>query len=269
MVPVGCFDAIVEAFPSGCSTYQAALIPSQGSFFQLNFWQMAYNNQFIIGKGIEDIGIKGIYFKIEGLHNTEFDPEFEPILDAQLHWLLSNLDGDPDFIKKDLILSGFRNLHERTGASNRKNLAAPENLLKLVSKHRSIPRINLLVDIYNTISIKYKLALGAHDLATIEGDIYLKFTSGHEKYVPLGSTEPKEVPANHYSYVDSSDEILCYLDVRQVNKSLVALETTDCFFVVQGNAETSFRYIEDASSELIALTKKFCGGNETILGCVG
>lgn len=230
---------------------------------------MTYNNQFIIGKGIEDIGIKGIYFKIEGLRNTEFDPEFEPILDAQLNWLLSNLDGDPDYIRKDLILSGFRNLHERTGASNRKNFAAPENLLKAVSKHRSIPRINLLVDIYNTISIKYKLALGAHDLASVEGDIHLKFTSGNEKYVPLGAIEPKEVPANHYSYVDSSDEILCYLDVRQVNKSLVALETTDCFFVVQGNAETSFRYIEDASSELIALTKRFCGGYETRLGCVG
>lgn len=230
---------------------------------------MTYNNQFIIGKGIEEIGIKGIYFKIEGLYNTEFDPEFEPILDAQLNWLLSNMDGDPNFIKKNLILSGFRNLHERTGASNRKNLAAPENLLKTVYKHRSIPRINLLVDIYNTISIKYKLALGAHDLASVEGDIHLKFTSGREKYVPLGATEPEEVPANHYSYVDGSDEILCYLDVRQVNKSLVAPETTDCFFVVQGNAETSFRYFEDASSELIALTKKFCVGNETILGCVG
>jgi len=263
------FDAIVRDFPSGCTTYQAALIPSQGSFFHLKFRQMTYKNQFLIGKGIEEIGIKGLYFKIEGLRNTEFDPEFEPILDAQLNWLLSNMDGDPDFIKKDLILSGFRNLHERTGASNRKNLASPENLLKTVSKHRSIPRINLLVDIYNTISIKYKLALGAHDLASVEGNIHLKFTSGNEKYVPLGATEPKNVPANHYSYVDSSDEILCYLDVRQVNKSLVVPETTDCFFVVQGNAETSFRYIEDASSELIALTKKFCGGNETILGCVG
>ena len=229
---------------------------------------MAYNNQFIIGKGIEELGIKGIFFKIEGLLNAEYDPEFESLFEAQLHWLLLNMDEDPDFIRKDPILTGFRNLHIRTGASNRKNLAAPENLLNAVFKHRSIPRINLLVDIYNTISLKYRLALGAHDLAAVEGNIHLKFTSGNEKYIPLGATVPKEVPANHYSYVDDSDEILCYLDVRQVNKSLVAPETTDCFFVVQGNTETSYRYIEDATSELIDLTKKFCGGNETILGYV-
>jgi len=230
---------------------------------------MNYNNQFIIGDGIEELGIKGLYFKIEGLQNVEYDSKFEPILDAQLNWLLSNMEDNPDFIKEDTILSGFRNLHERTGASNRKNIAAPENLLKTIFKHHSIPRINLLVDIYNTISIKYKLALGAHDLAAIQGNIYLKFTSGNEKYVPLGTTEPKKVPANHYSYIDSSDEILCYLDVRQVNKSLVVPETTDCFFVVQGNSETSHQYIEEATAELIELTKKFCDGNETILGRVG
>jgi DNA/RNA-binding domain of Phe-tRNA-synthetase-like protein len=230
---------------------------------------MTYNTQFIIHEGIGEIGLKGIYFKIEGMRNSEFHPEFEAILNNELKWLLGKLDENPEFIKNDPILSGFRNLHERTGASNRKNHAAPENLLTTVSKHRAIPRINLLVDIYNTVSFKYKLALGAYDLANVKGDIHLKFTSGREKYFPLGATEAKEVPANHYSYIDGSNEILCYLDVRQVNKSLVAPETTDCFFVVQGNTETSFRYIKEASSELISLVKKFCGGNETILGCVG
>jgi len=230
---------------------------------------MTYNNQFIIHEGISEIGLKGIYFKIEGLKNTEFHPEFESILNTELKWLLAKLDENPEFIIKDPILSGFRNLHERTGASNRKNSAAPENLLKTVSKHRAIPRINLLVDIYNTVSLKYKLALGAHDLANVKGDIHLKFTSGREKYFPFGATEAKEVPANHYSYIDDSNEILCYLDVRQVNKSLVTPETTDCFFVVQGNSETSFRYIREAANELIALVKRFCGGSETILGFVG
>jgi DNA/RNA-binding domain of Phe-tRNA-synthetase-like protein len=229
---------------------------------------MRYTNQFIIGKGIEELGLKGIYFKVEGLRNAEYHPEFEPILENEINLLNNGLERGPEWIKQDRILAGFRNLHERTGASNRKNLSAPENLLKTVAKHHTIPRINLLVDIYNTISIKYKLALGAHDLAAVQGDIYLRLTSGTEKYVPLGSTEPKEVPANHYSYIDSSNEVLCYLDVRQVIKSLVSPKTTDVFFVVQGNAETSFQYIKCAADELIALTKRFCGGTETTLGCV-
>jgi len=230
---------------------------------------MHYTNQFIIGKGIEELGLKGIYFKIEGLLNTEFHPEFEVILDHEISLLTTKLNRDPELINNDPILNGFRTLHVRTGASNRKNLAAPENLLKTVSKHHTIPRINLLVDIYNIISVKYKLALGAHDLAAVQGDIHLKLTSGTEKYVPLGATEPKDVPANHYSYIDGSNEILCYLDVRQVNKSLVSPKSTDVFFVVQGNSETSFQYIKEATAELIELTKRFCGGVDTVLGYVG
>lgn len=230
---------------------------------------MAYNNQFIAHNGIEDIGLKGIYFKIEGLNNSEYHPEFEPVIQNEVKKVLTTMGQNDEYIKNDTILKGFRDLHENTGASNRKNLAAPENLLKTVSRHGSIPRINLLVDIYNTISIKYRLALGAHDLSEVDGNIHLRFTNGSEKYVPLGSTEPKPVPANHYSYIDSSNEILCYLDVRQANKEIVAPETKACFFTVQGNSETSFDYIERAASELIELSKKYCGGQETILAHVG
>ena len=230
---------------------------------------MTYNNQFIAHNGIEAIGIKGIYFKIEGLNNSEYHPDFEPVIKDEVGKVLKTMEQNDEYIRNDTILQGFRHLHESTGASNRKNLAAPENLLKTVSRHGSIPRINLLVDIYNTVSIKYKLALGAHDLSEVEGDIHLRFTDGSEKYVPLGSVEPKAVPANHYSYIDSSNEILCYLDVRQANKAIVAPETKACFFTVQGNSETPLEYIEEAVWELIALAKKYCGGRETILGHVG
>jgi DNA/RNA-binding domain of Phe-tRNA-synthetase-like protein len=230
---------------------------------------MAYYKRFIVENGIEEIGLKGIYFKVEGLTNLEFHPEFEPFVKNEVNKVLGIIEGDGEFFRNDLILQGFRQLHERTGAPNRKNPAAPENLLKTISKHRALPRINLLVDIYNTISIKYRLALGAHDLSAIDGNIHLRFTTGSEKYVPIGSVEPKDVPAHHYSYIDSGNEILCYLDVRQVNKSIVTAQTTDSFYIVQGNAETSPGYIEEAVHELIALTRQYCGGKETILGKVG
>jgi len=230
---------------------------------------MSYSNQFIIGEGIKALGLKGIYLKIEGLTNTESHPGFKPFLETELNKVLASIDQDSEFIKNNAILQGFRKLHESTGASNRKNLAAPENLLKIVSKNRTIPSINLLVDIYNTISIKYKLALGAHDLSKIDGNIHLRFTRGDEKYIPLGSDGIKIVPANHYSYIDSSNEILCYLDVRQVNKSIVTTKTTDSFYIVQGNSETSAEYIEAATNELIYLTKEYCGGAVTILGVAG
>jgi DNA/RNA-binding domain of Phe-tRNA-synthetase-like protein len=124
----------------------------------------------------------------------------------------------------------------------------------------------LLVDIYNAISLKYKLALGAHDWNKIEGNVNLKFTNGTEKFIPLGETEPKSIRAGEYSYIDDSNEIICYLDVRQIDKTKVTLKTKDVFFVVQGNAFTSYSYIEQAATELIQLVKKFCGGQDYLIG---
>jgi len=222
------------------------------------------DKQFIVHPEIPAIGIKGIYLIIENIINREKNEDFQKhqkqvIEKAYKYTIQTDL-------KEDLILQGFRQLHEAVGAPNRKNLSAPENLYKQLVKTGDIPHVNLLVDIYNTISIKYKLALGAHDVSSIDGNIHLKLVDGTEKYVPIGDSNVKPIRAGEYSYVDDSNEIICYLDVRQVKKTKVTVDTSSVFIVVQGNPNTSFVYIEEAVSELVKQIKKYCGGNEKVIG---
>jgi DNA/RNA-binding domain of Phe-tRNA-synthetase-like protein len=226
-----------------------------------------FDKQFIVHPEISTIGLKGIYLTIEYITNKENDLDFQsyqkPILD-QAYTYASQHD-----LKEDPILQGFRHLHEAVGAPNRKNLSAPENLYKLLVKNGgNIPHINLLVDIYNTISVKYKLALGAHDLDKIDRNIHLKFTDGAETYQPIGESPNKPIAAGQYSYIDESNEIICYLDVRQVKKTAVNEDTTSVFFVVQGNSNTPIDYIRKATAELVEQVKKYCGGKEKIIGIV-
>jgi DNA/RNA-binding domain of Phe-tRNA-synthetase-like protein len=228
---------------------------------------MAIQKQFITDPKIADIGLKGIYLTIENIRNKKSDVRFEQYQKEVIEKAYLYARQIPD-IKEDPIIKGFRQLHEAVGAPNRKNLSAAENLYKFLSKHADIPHINLLVDIYNTISIKYKLALGAHDWDRTDGNIHLRFTTGAEKFIPLGETEPKPVRAGEYSYIDDSNEIVCYLDVRQIDKTKVTLNTKNVFFVIQGNTNTPFPYIEDAASELIDLTQKYCGGEAYMLAQV-
>lgn len=56
------------------------------------------------------------------------------------------------------------------------------------------------------------------------------------------------------------------MDVRQVKKTAVDLDTNSVFFVVQGNADTPLAYIEEAVAELVEQVKKYCGGQEKIIG---
>ena len=98
-----------------------------------------------------------------------------------------------------------------------------------------------------------KLALGAHDLAKTEGNISLKLTTGNENYIPLGSEEAKVVKAGIYSYIDDANDIICFSEIRQVDKTKVTNESEDIFFIVQGNKETSDKYVEEVAKELITV----------------
>ena len=125
-----------------------------------------------------------------------------------------------------------------------------KRLLKNLLKKQEFHKINPLVDLYNLISMDTKLALGAHDLDKIEGNITLRLTQGNENYIPLGSEEAKEVKAGIYSYIDDANDIICYSEIRQVDKTKVTNESKDIFFIVQGNKETSDKYVKDIAKEL-------------------
>ena len=107
-----------------------------------------------------------------------------------------------------------------------------KRLLKNLLKKQEFHKINPLVDLYNLISMDTKLALGAHDLDKTEGNITLRLTQGNENYIPLGSEEAKEVKAGIYSYIDDANDIICFSEIRQVDKTKVTNESKDIFFIV-------------------------------------
>lgn len=221
------------------------------------------NLSFNVSQDVLDLGLTCSCFIISDLRNRETDAGFEVIKEQVIKEVRSELS--PEKIKNAHVLCGFRELHKAIGFSNRKNIAASENLLKLLLQQGRLPHVNLLVDIYNLVSIKTMLALGAHDTARIAGSINLRFTNGTEKFWPIGGTGYKTVASGEYAYVDDENDIICRLEVRQVEKTKVTLDTKGCFYIVQGNANTDSNYIKNVTEELISLTKHFCGGQEQML----
>lgn len=225
---------------------------------------MFYNQvKFDISDEVTALGLQGAYFSMGNIRNKLTDSEFEEIKEQAIKELLSDLSDDK--IKENTILSGFRRLHDAVGRSNKKNVSSPENLLHNLLRTGQLPRINLLVDIYNLVSIKTFLAIGAHDLANVSGNIHLRLTKGTEKFLPLGSEQLKIVSSGEYAYIDDNEDVICRLEVRQVEKTKVTEHTTECFFIVQGNPATDSDYLKMCTEQLINLIKKFCGGQEHML----
>ena len=219
--------------------------------------------QFDIAEELLQNGVCGVYLVIHRLSNQQTDDEFEQYKEKRLEEIYNSLQ--PNFLATDPILKGYRDLHTHFGFSNRNFPAAPETLFENLLRHRRLAHINLLVDIYNLISLETRLALGAHDLARVVGNIHLRPMRGDENYWPLGSAEAKKVRAGGYSYIDDANDILCMLDSRQVEKSKVTPLTTDAFYIIQGNPATSPDYLLAGAKELIRLTQKYCGGEAKIL----
>ena len=217
------------------------------------------NFQFKIQQEVLDLGVKIKGVRIHGINNTVYFSSLNDYIDVHVKRLLEN--NTLDTLKENRIIQGFYDLHKEVGIPKRKNLPASENLLKKQEFHK----INPLVDIYNLISMDTKLALGAHDLAKTEGNISLKLTTGSENYMPLGSEEAKVVKAGIYSYIDDANDIICFSEIRQVDKTKVTNESEDIFFIVQGNKVTSNKYVEDVAKELITVVTYYLGGVGEIL----
>lgn len=221
------------------------------------------NLTFDVSDDVLNLGLKVACLLMEGVQNTEHKPTFDSYLQRETSQILQAITREN--LKSDPILKGFRLLHERIGCSNRKNIAASENLLKFLLKTGQLPRVNLLVDIYNLVSLKSRLSLGAHDIKYIGGNVHLKVTTGLEGFWPIGNPEPDSVKSGEYAYIDDDNDVICRLEVRQVEKTKVTLDTKDCFYIIQGNPETSIAELKAATENLVELTKQFCGGQEHIL----
>ena len=219
--------------------------------------------QFQISEAARALGLKAVCFVIEGVRNQPTHSEFETLKAQTLSQAAQDLSFEA--IQADPVLSGFRALHDAIGRSNRKNVASPESLLKLVLQTGGLPQVNLLVDIYNLVSVKTRLSLGAHDLSAISGNVQLRLTDGSETFWPMGSDKPKVVSPGEYAYIDDAHNVLCRLEVRQCESTKISLDTTDGFFIVQGHAQTEETYLHHTVKDLLALIERFCGGQARLL----
>lgn len=218
---------------------------------------------FTMSPEVSNLGIKGLMSRIYNVKNTKSNPEFDTYLENELRSIKKQWEGK-DY-KADLVLQGFRMLHEKVKRSNRKYPASPEELVRLFVETGRFPRINLLVDIYNLISLKTRLALGAHDIDKVVENITLRLTNGTEKFFPLGSKELVSVSAGEYSYIDDGNNIICRMEVLQVEPTKITVDTIDVFLIVQGNGNTDNSYIESGVKEVLNLVNKYCGGTITSL----
>ena len=154
----------------------------------------------------------------------------------------------------------WREAYKAFGVKKTSYRSSVERLLKRVQQGNGLPRVNAMVDAYNLISLRYRMPVGADDLAKVVSPLGFRFARPGDTFIALGDeTQEPDPPAPGEVVYADAEKLLCrrwnwYQDAR----SLISATTSSAVLTVQA-LEPTAALVEEAVTELCALLATYCG----------
>ena len=133
-------------------------------------------------------------------------------------------------------------------------------MARRVLKGDPFPKINPLVDLYNSVSLRFLVPMGGHDLDTIEENIYLRFAEGWEPFTPMGGGETVMVPKGELVYRDDREVLTRNWVWRQCEKDKATEKTKNIFIPIDVLGEVGRERTNEIITELSHLIPRHLGG---------
>lgn len=135
-----------------------------------------------------------------------------------------------------------------------------EALLKRVNKGDAVGSINPLVDIYNTVSLRYALPCGGEDINTFEGDLRLTQTTGGDAFQALGDEHASETLAGEICYLDDAGAVCRCWNWRDGMRTMLTEKTDQAILVMESVDPERLDDLRAAVEELADRVQAHLGG---------
>lgn len=135
-----------------------------------------------------------------------------------------------------------------------------EAMLKRVDKENPVGTINPLVDIYNSISLKYALPCGGEDIDKFDGNIRLTKAIGDEEFIPLGTDENSPPYKGEVVYKDDKGAICRCWNWREAVRTMLTENTSNAFLCIELVDENRYTEFETALKDLENIVADNLGG---------
>lgn len=150
----------------------------------------------------------------------------------------------------------YRDAFKSLDINPNKFMASNEAMLTRVAKKKGLPNINPIVNLGNAISLKYLVPLGAHDIDTVGGDIYVKFSKKGYSFTPFGSEEKEYLEDDELIYF-AGDRVRTRRWIwRQIEHGKVVSESKNIFFPIDGFTDKNYDEVISARDELAKLLEE-------------
>lgn len=169
---------------------------------------------------------------------------------------------DSEFSNNEVIKTwreAFQKFKTKKGARS-----SIEALLKRVNNGNHIGTINPLVDIYNSISLRYALPCGGEDIDTFVGDIRLTKAVGDENFITLGTDENAPPYEGEIVYKDNEGAICRCWNWRESVRTMLTENTKNAFLCIELVDGKRVNEFENALIDLAKLVQDNLGGTYTI-----
>lgn len=163
-----------------------------------------------------------------------------------------------DDFKENFVISEWRDIF--TQFKKKKGARSSiEALLKRVAQGKELAPINPLVDIYNSISLRYGVPCGGEDLDKINGDLHLGLAKGGEDFYPIGAQKSEPALPQEIIYYDLDGAICRSLNWREAQRTMLTEETTNAILVIEAVTPSQQERALEAIQELQAKIKDMLG----------
>jgi DNA/RNA-binding domain of Phe-tRNA-synthetase-like protein len=184
---------------------------------------------------------------VDGLENASSSADVERRL-AALEQAGTSVD------ETDPRIASWHAAYRRFGTNPRRQRPSVDALVRRLARTGRLPRINLLVDAYNLVSVTYVVPAGAFDLDAVEGDVVVRFARAGDEFVPLGEPDTVEQPHDgEVVYADARGVLTRHWNHRDADRTKVTPASRHVVVLLEAVAAAQHAAVDAAASDLAAL----------------
>lgn len=157
-------------------------------------------------------------------------------------------------------VSSWQEIYQAFGSKPKEYRSSIEALLRRVQSGKKLPNINPLVDLYNYVSLKHLLPVGAEDLDKVKGEIVLGFAQGTESGKYLGSEEMTTAEEGEVIYKDNLGFICRRWNWREGDRTKITEQTRNVVVVLEATGAVTDDELAKAMGEIEDLVREYLGG---------
>lgn len=191
----------------------------------------------------------------KGIDNTQKIEKIQNLLESEIKSNEEKYEGKK--VKESEEVACYRDAFRTLGINPNKFMSSIEAMLTRVSKKKGLPSINPIVDIGNSMSLKYYLPMGAHDIDTITPqDVEVRFSRKGDIFIPFGEEEAEVLEPGELVYAVGNKVRTRRWIWRQSEEGKIVESTKNIFFPIDGFKNSNYDNLIKARENLASLLKE-------------